>query len=139
MCFAEGTAILVIPGNIGCSTVEPPPFFGRDEAELRACVTENMDLVSDLEVFDQRSRRRQPGGLSNRHSTVHGRPPGGQHRRGGTGCSANDGRGLQLIIAPPPPGEYRVKASATYAGDPYPGTYTIIVEAPQVIEPPPTT
>ena len=29
----------------GCSTVEPPPFFGRDEAELRACVDQLVDQV----------------------------------------------------------------------------------------------
>ena len=28
----------VVPaGGVECSTAEPPPFFGRDEEELRAC------------------------------------------------------------------------------------------------------
>lgn len=33
----EGTAIYLYLANVECSTGEPPPFFGRDEAELRAC------------------------------------------------------------------------------------------------------
>jgi hypothetical protein len=32
-----GTKIFVTAESSECSTVEPPPFFGRDEAELRAC------------------------------------------------------------------------------------------------------
>jgi hypothetical protein len=32
-----GTALLLPLLDASCSTVEPPPFFGRDEAELRAC------------------------------------------------------------------------------------------------------
>ena len=32
-----GTALLVPLIDASCTTVEPPPFFGRDEASLRAC------------------------------------------------------------------------------------------------------
>ena len=32
-----GTALLLPLLYASCTTVEPPPFFGRDEAELRAC------------------------------------------------------------------------------------------------------
>ena len=32
-----GTALLLPLLEATCTTVEPPPFFGRDEAELRAC------------------------------------------------------------------------------------------------------
>ena len=48
------------------------------------------------------------------------------------------GAAYSFIIAPPPPGEYEVAVSAIYAGDPYPNRLTVIVEAPQVIEPPTT-
>ncbi|MFL5760248.1 MAG: alpha/beta fold hydrolase [Thermomicrobiales bacterium] len=37
-----------------CSTVEPPPFFGRDEAELRRCATGNVTMaerVLDMSVM----------------------------------------------------------------------------------------
>ena len=36
---AEGTAIFVYVGGVTCGTVEPPPFFGRTEEELRACAS----------------------------------------------------------------------------------------------------
>ena len=39
---AKGTTIYVSAGG-ECSTVEPPPFFGRTEDELRACVTAVME------------------------------------------------------------------------------------------------
>jgi hypothetical protein len=32
-----GTALLLPLLDASCTTVEPPPFFGRDETELRAC------------------------------------------------------------------------------------------------------
>src|SRR5215203_6979982 len=32
-----GTALLLPLLDTSCTTVEPPPFFGSDEAELRAC------------------------------------------------------------------------------------------------------
>jgi hypothetical protein len=36
----SGTALLLPLVNVECSTLEPPPFFGADEAGLRACVQE---------------------------------------------------------------------------------------------------
>ena len=45
-----------------------------------------------------------------------------------------------IIIAPPPPGEYEISYTASYAGETLiPMTATIIVEPPQVIETPPST
>jgi hypothetical protein len=41
----EGTAIYEIVQVGNCSSVEPPPFFGANEEELRACL--------DHEAFDQ--------------------------------------------------------------------------------------
>jgi hypothetical protein len=34
---SAGTALLLPLLDASCTTVEPPPFFGRDEADLRAC------------------------------------------------------------------------------------------------------
>jgi hypothetical protein len=45
-----------------------------------------------------------------------------------------------FIIAPPPPGHYVIDISTTIAGQPALAyTITVIVEAPQAIESPPTT
>ena len=46
-----------------------------------------------------------------------------------------------FIIAPPPPGEYVIGWTARYPGEPAmrpTATVTVLVEAPQVIEPPTT-
>jgi len=42
------TPLLLHLFGANCSTVEPPPFFGRDEAELRACAKALMDLPAVL-------------------------------------------------------------------------------------------
>ena len=47
---AEGTAIWVNVANIECATIEPTPFFGRTEEELRACATEHIDGVTDYQA-----------------------------------------------------------------------------------------
>jgi hypothetical protein len=44
-----GTKILFLPGA-SCSDAEPPPFFGRDEAEQRACVRANLESFPTLAV-----------------------------------------------------------------------------------------
>ena len=135
---AEGTAILVIVANINCSTIEPPPFFGRDEDELRACVAENMDLVSDLQarVNGQDVANLEEYRTATPLFTVtipEDNPVGAE-----PGVAQFLAEAYSFIIAPPPPGEYEIAVSAIYAGDPYPNKVTVIVQAPQVIEPPTT-
>jgi hypothetical protein len=39
----QGVHVFVPLIGSECSTVEPPPFFGRDEAELRRCAVEAVD------------------------------------------------------------------------------------------------
>jgi hypothetical protein len=45
-----GTFLLVTPGFIECSTLEPEPFFGADETELRACVDDLFSFLNHAEV-----------------------------------------------------------------------------------------
>ena len=47
---AEGTAIFVYAGGGTCSTVEPPPYFGRTEDELRECVTAVNEEIAESSV-----------------------------------------------------------------------------------------
>jgi len=48
----QGVHIFVPLFGSECSTVEPPPFFGRDEADLRRCAGEAIDHAAGL--FDMR-------------------------------------------------------------------------------------
>jgi hypothetical protein len=47
---AEGTAIYVLVAGTTCSTVEPPPYFGSTEDELRACASAGTDEITDFEA-----------------------------------------------------------------------------------------
>ncbi len=41
----SGVHLLAPLAGSECSTVEPPPFFGRDEAELRRCASDAVDMA----------------------------------------------------------------------------------------------
>jgi hypothetical protein len=45
-----GVTLLVPIAGTVCSTVEPPPYRGRDEAELRACATAEVDRYTGIVV-----------------------------------------------------------------------------------------
>jgi hypothetical protein len=139
---AEGTAIFVVVGDVECSTVEPPPFFGRTEEELRNCaaavaneITDsqasiNGDEVADLDAYRTASPLFT---LTFPENNTWGIEPGV--------VAQAVAESFSFIIAPPPAGNYEVFLSTMYPGSPVPVTTTInvIVEAPQVIEAPPTT
>ena len=135
---AEGTAIYVTAEYTWCSTVEPAPAFGRNEEELQACASlDNTGITS--------------------HVTINGHDIGdtGQYRLAtaafpitlpeGNLSLAQPGVALAVaettnfIIAPPPPGDYEIVASLSSPDHNAVFTYTISVEAPQVLEAPPTT
>lgn len=133
----EGAAIFVAAGGSGCSTVEPPPFFGRNEEELRACAMANTDAIVDVqasingeEVPDLESYRSSSPlfTLNFPADNFYGVPEG---------VALSVSEGYNFIVAPPPPGEYEIVVSALFEGEPAPfeGTITVIVEEPQVIEP----
>ena len=45
-----GTFLALTPGGWECSSIEPEPFFGANEAELRECVDEGFALLNYVEV-----------------------------------------------------------------------------------------
>lgn len=45
-----GTFLVMSPGALECSSVEPEPFFGSDAEELQACVDEGFELLTYVEV-----------------------------------------------------------------------------------------
>lgn len=138
---AEGAAIFVVVADVECSTVEPPPFFGRTEEELRNCaaavaneITDseasiNGDEVADLDAYRTASPLFT---LTFPENNTFGVEPG---------VAQAVSESYSFIIAPPPAGSYEVITSTMYPGLPEPVTTTInlIVEAPHVIEAPPTT
>jgi hypothetical protein len=132
---AEGTAIFVVVATVECSTVESPPFFGRTEEELRACATADMDAVADVQarvngvdVADLETYRTASPlfTLTFPDSNIFGVE---------AGVAQAVSEGYSFIIAPPSPGRYELAWSVSYPEGPLGGTATVVVEAPQVIEP----
>jgi hypothetical protein len=136
---AEGTALFIVLGGSECSTVEPPPFFGRNEAELRACAAAFTDTLTDVQVSIngeevpniEAYRTSSPlFTMTFPEDNFFGVPPG-------VALSVSDS--YSILIAPPPPGEYEITASAAFEEEgeliEFGGTIRIIVQAPQVIEP----
>jgi hypothetical protein len=46
----RGSFLVLNVGGAECSNIEPEPFFGADEADLKDCVKDGFDLVSYAEV-----------------------------------------------------------------------------------------
>ena len=134
----EGAAIFVSLNGAECSTVEPPPFFGRNEAELAACAEAFTDESSDLQASI--NGEAVPGleayqvgsplfALTFAEDNIFDVPAG-------VGLAVANS--YSFIIAPPPPGEYEITLTADFTavgGEVLTGTTRVIVEAPQVIEP----
>jgi hypothetical protein len=137
---AEGTAIYASANGTACSTVEPPPPSGWSEDALRACADEFID-----------------GAVTEVHAHINGQGVAGlkEYRIASTlftfNCPENNICGVEpgvaqavaaaysFIIAPPPPGEYEIVFSSIFSdASEQIATYTVTVEAPQVIEPPTT-
>jgi hypothetical protein len=131
-----GTAIYVGAGGVECSSVEPPPFFGRNEEELRSCAIGMNDTVTAVEVsingqdFPDILDYRATSPLFTMNfpeENIFGVP-------GGLALSVSDG--FSFIIAPPPVGKYQLVISTTFEEtDTFTGTINLTVEEPQVIEP----
>jgi hypothetical protein len=138
---AEGTAIFVKFAGVECSTVEPEPYFGRTEDELRACAIAALD--GELLDYQARIDGHDVADLDTYHSvsplfTITFAEDNRFQVPPAIGQSV--AAAYSFIIAPPAPGEYEIVLSTTYLGDPEPYTYTVnlVVEAPQVIELPTT-
>jgi len=133
----EGVALFFNLGGANCSTVEPPPYFGRDEDELRACAAAATDADATsipVAAFTVTINGQEvPNLASYRSSTplapiilsednVFGAPAG-------VALFVNDA--YSLLIAPPPVGTYEIVL--TQGADLI--TYEVSVEAAQIIEP----
>lgn len=137
-CIApEGVALYVTVAGAGCTTIEPPPYFGRDEAELAACAATIADGISLIEA----SINGQPVLDLDQYRTVTPLFPmlfGTDNFYGvepSVALSVADG--YAFIVAPPPPGEYEITVSVQFESDEavYTSTQRVTVVAPVVIEP----
>ncbi|MDQ3701780.1 MAG: hypothetical protein M3442_12795 [Chloroflexota bacterium] len=130
----EGVAIFLNLGGADCSTVEPPPFFGRDEDELRACAATATDAYPIATQALSINGQEVPGLASYRSSsplTPIVFPADNIFAVvAGTALFVNDAYGL--LIAPPAPGTYEIVLTA---GTDLLVTYQVSVQAPQIIEP----
>jgi hypothetical protein len=109
-----GKAILFPPLCTECSTVEGPPFFGSNEAELRTCAALNMDPAEAMfatidGVALNRYRVQSP--LYEFSS-----PDGGVFGGPVTGLSVSDG--VWLMLAPLSAGRHTLRYGGTFAGNP---------------------
>jgi hypothetical protein len=125
-----GTALFLPIVNTECSTVEPPPFHGDNEAELRSCAKEFIDNTSDLaaevdgvNVQNLAAYRHQSplftfGPLP--EDNILGLPAGT------TAQSVDDG--IYLLLAPLSVGEHMIHFTGTFeVGGTIDTTYNIIV------------
>jgi len=137
---AEGTALFVSFGGSECSTVEPPPFFGRNEAELRACTAAFTDTTTNLEatINGEAVPNIEAYRTSSPLFTMTFLEDNIYRVPSGVALSVSDS--YSFIIAPPPPGEYELTTSADLfdvEGEliELSGTIRIVVREPQIIEP----
>lgn len=112
---APGTALFFPLINVDCSTLEPEPFHGDTEAELRECAAVLMDStsgwfaeidgksVANLDAF----RVQSPVFPFNAPTENILGVPGG-----GSGLAVSDG--VYLMLAPLPKGEHTVHFGGTF-------------------------
>ena len=110
---AEGMAIFVHVAGATCSTIEPPPYFGRTEEEMRACASTAFDegvgdfqvIVDGQDVAASLDAYRSTSPLF----TMTFPADGIFGIRTVVGQSVSEA--ISFIIAPPPPGEYEITVS----------------------------
>ena len=112
---APGTALFFPLINVDCSTLEPEPFHGDTEAELRECAAAVMDStsgwfaeidgqpVTNLDAFRVQSPVFSFNAPAENILGVTG---------GGTGLAVSDG--VYLMVAPLPKGEHTIHFGGTF-------------------------
>jgi hypothetical protein len=123
-----GKAILIAVLNVECSTVEPPPFFGSNEEELRECAKGFQDTgfglsasvddcpVQNLDGYRVQSPVFDFSAPANNVLFIPG-PVSGQ--------SVSDG--VWLLIAPLSAGEHVIHVQGSFPGFPIDVTYNLTV------------
>jgi hypothetical protein len=133
----EGTAIYVIVSVGNCSSVEPEPYFGSNEEELRDCISsDEFDYETGVEAA---VNGHDVANLDTYRATTPmftlNVPEDHVFDFFPQGVALVMAENYGFIIAPPPPGKYVI--TQTWMVDDTPETYTVnvTVEAPLIIEP----
>jgi hypothetical protein len=136
----EGVAVFIPLAHSQCSTTDVAPYYGRDAEELATCAAQDADasgatgitlsingeMVTDLEPFRAATPPfSQVVGMDN----MYGLP---------AGVSLAVGDGYQLILMPPPPGEYEIVFAWPGPEGNVEVTYHLTVAEPAVVEPAPS-
>jgi hypothetical protein len=110
--------------NVECSNVEPPPFFGSNDAELSECaatfINPDFDVLSasidGVPVMDLTSFRAQSPAFDFRM-------PAHQNVLGADGVNSGRsvGDGYWLLLEPLSPGEHVIQFSGTFGAGPAEG------------------
>ncbi len=121
----QGAFLVLTPGGWECSSIEPVPFFGSNEAELRECVDAGFDLLSYVELTFNGETVTDLNAyvVTSRLDTL---PPNNL-------LSSQSGltmvKGYFLVLHPLPPGTYTLRAYGEFDSFGFQAgiTYTIIV------------
>ncbi len=127
-----GKAILFPILNAECSMVEPPPFFGSNEAELRECADGFMDPATGMRAWvDGREVHRLDRFRT--QSPLYGvNFPAADNILGvpGPGSTLSVSDGVWVLLAPSEPGEHTIRFKGEFPGLPLDMTYKIHVVPP---------
>jgi hypothetical protein len=109
-----GTSILLPLINIECSSLEDPPFFGRNPGQRLVCAKRFADDFASLSLTVNGVAVGDPGRLRVRSQPFEFSPVNGNifGIPAGTGGSVTDG--YWALIGPLAPGDYDVVASGSY-------------------------
>ena len=121
----RGSFVVLTPGGWECSSIEPEPFFGSNEAELRECVDAGFAELSYVEVtFNGRTVTNLDDYVVT--SRLDALPPNNL-LSSESGLTMN--KGYLMVLRPLPPGTYTLRAYDEFEALDFQAgiTYTIIV------------
>jgi hypothetical protein len=124
-----GKAILFPVINVECSTVEPPPFFGANEEELRECADAFQDTAFDLSAtVDGRDIQNLDAYRTQSPLFEFSAPADNVLFIPGPVSGESVSDGVWILLAPLSSGEHVIHFAGSFPGFPIDVTYNITVE-----------
>jgi len=133
----SGVHVFVPLGGAECSTVEEPPFFGKDDAELAACAKDATAHVPPAAIADMDLTvdGQSVGDLEAYHRTTPAFDlllPAGNVLGAAPGVARSAADGYQVLLAPLAEGEHAVVVSVPGPEGLIVTTYRLTAAAPTV-------